>query len=66
MKVLHRYFEKILQKHSTILTDRRTPFSDTCLKFIAILCEIVIIFLGRNTPKNNFLNVTNKETKKVM
>ena len=47
-----------------MLTERSTPFSDTCLRFTAIFCEIVIIFLGRNTPNNKFLDVTNKETKK--
>ena len=49
-----------------MITERGTPFSDTCLKFTAIFCEIVIIFLGRNTSDNKFLDVTNKETKKVM
>ena len=48
------------------LPERSTPFSDTCLKFTAIFCEVVIIFLGRNTPNNKFLDVTNKETKNVM
>ena len=66
IQLFHRYFEKILPKHSRMLTERSTPFSDTCLKFTAIFCEIVIIFLGRNTPNNKFLDVTNKETKKVM
>ena len=47
-------------------TERSTPFSDTCLKFMAIFCEIVIIFLGRNTSNNKFLNATNKETKKKL
>ena len=65
IQLFHRYFEKILPKHSRMLTERSTPFSDTCLKFTAIFCEIVIIFLGRNTPNNKFLDVTNKETKKV-
>ena len=54
-----------MPKHSRTLTERSTPFSDTCLKFTAIFCEIVIIFLGRNTPNNKFLDVTNKEIKKV-
>ena len=42
------------------------PFSDTCLKFMAIVRETAICFFGRNTPNNKFLNVTNKETNKVM
>ena len=66
IELSHRYFEKILLKHSRMLTKRSTPFSDTCLKFTAIFCETVIIFFGRNTPNNMFLDVTNKETKKVM
>ena len=40
--------------------------SDTCLKFMVIFSKIVIIFLGRNTPYNRFVDVTNKETNKVM
>ena len=66
IQLFHRYFKKILPKHSRMLTERSTPFSDTCLKFTGIFCEIVIIFLGRNTPNNTFLDVTNKATKKVM
>ena len=66
IQLFYRYFEKILSKHSRMLIERGTPFSDTCLKFMAIFCEIVIIFLGRNTPNNKFLDVRNKETKKVM
>ena len=50
-----------MSKHSRTLTDRSTPFSDTCLTFTAI--KIIITFLGRNTPNNKFLDVTNKETK---
>ena len=46
-------------------TVRSTPFNDTCLKFTAIFHKIVIILLGRNTPNNKFVDVTNKETKKV-
>ena len=53
-------------KHSRTLTERRTPFIDTCLKFAPIFRKIVIIFLSTNTPNNKFLDVTNKETKKVM
>ena len=60
IQLFHRYFEKILPKHSRVLTERITPFSDL------FFCEIVIIFLGRNTPNNMFLDVKNKETKKVM
>ena len=63
MLLFHRYFEKVLPKHSRMLTERSTPFSGTCLKFTTIFCEIVIIFLGRNTPNNKFLDVTIKETK---
>ena len=64
IQLFHKYFEKILPKYSS--NERSTSFSDTCLKFTAICCEMVIIFLGRNTIKNKFLDVTNKETKKVM
>ena len=39
---------------------RNTPFRDTCLKFTTIFCEIVMIFLGRNTLNNKFLDVTKK------
>ena len=44
-----------------MLTEKSAPFSDTCLKFTAIFCKIVIVFLGRNAPNNTFLDVTNKE-----
>ena len=40
--------------------ERCTLFSDDCLKFKVIFHKIVIIFLGRNTPNNKFLDVTNK------
>ena len=51
----------ISPKHFEMLSERSTPFSDTCLKFTIIFCEIVIIFLCRNTPNNKFLDVTNKK-----
>ena len=66
IQLFHRYFQKILVKHSRTLNERGTPFSDTCLKFKAIFCEIVIIFRDRNTPNNKFIDVTNKETKKIL
>ena len=53
-------FKKILPKYFRTLTERRTPFSDTCLKFMVNFLKTVIIFLGRNTP-NRFLDVSNKE-----
>ena len=65
IQLFHRCFQKILPKHSRTFTERSTPFSDTCLKLTAIFLKIVIIFLGRNTPNNKFLDVANKETKKV-
>ena len=43
-----------------MLTERSTPFSDTCLNFTAFFRKILIIFLGRNTPNNKFLDVTYK------
>ena len=45
---------------------REVPFSDTCLKFMATFIKIVTIFLGRNKKGNEFLDVKNKETNKVM
>ena len=33
---------------------------------MVIIRKVVIIFLRRNTPNNKFVNVTNKETNKVM
>ena len=36
------------------------------LKMMAIFCKLVIIFLGRNTTSNRFLDVRSKETNKVM
>ena len=53
---------RIWPKYSRTLTEKSTPFSETCQKFTVIFLKIVIIFLGRNTPNNRFLNVTNKET----
>ena len=41
-----------------------SPF--TYLKFMVVLCKIVIIFLGRNTANSRFLDATNKENNKVM
>ena len=49
-----------------MFTERSRPFSDTYRNFTAIFCKIVIIFIGRNTPNNKFLDVMNKEIKKVM
>ena len=48
------------------VTERSTPFSDTCLKFIVTFCRIVICFIGRNTPNTKFLDVANKEANNVM
>ena len=33
---------------------------------MVIFRKILIMFFGRNTPNNKFLNVTNKETNKVL
>ena len=55
-----------MPKYSRNLTEWSTPFSNACLKFMVIFHKIVIVFLGRNTPNNKFLNVTSKETNKVM
>ena len=57
------YSQKILPEHSRTLTERSTPFSDTCLNFLVIFSKIAIIFFGRNTPNNKFIDVTNKEIK---
>ena len=53
---------------SWILIEKSTHFSGTCLKFMVIfLWLFVITFLRkRDTPNNKFLDVTNKETDKVM
>ena len=66
IQLFHRYFQKILLKHSRTLTERGTSFSDACLKCTAIFRKIVMIFLARNVPIIKFLDATNKETKKVM
>ena len=55
-----------MPRYSRTLTKKSASFSDTCLKFMIIFRKIVIIFLGRNTPNNTFLDVTNKETNKFM
>ena len=55
-----------MPRYSRTLTKKSASFSDTCLKFMIIFRKIVIIFLGRNTPNNKFLDVTNKETNKFM
>ena len=38
----------------------------TCEKFSAIFRKIVLILFVRNIPNNKSLDVTNKETKKVL
>ena len=60
-------FSQVLLKNfaETFLTERSTRFSDTCPKLTAIFRKIVVIFLGKNTPNNKFLDVTNKLIKKV-
>ena len=45
MPLFHRYLWRILPKYSRTLPKRSAAFSDTCLKFMAIFCKIVIIFL---------------------
>ena len=40
IQLFHRYFYKILPKHFRTLTERSTPFSDTCLKFTAIFVRL--------------------------
>ena len=60
IQLVHRYFQKILLKHSRTPTESSTPFSDTRLKFTAIFSENVMVFLGRNTPNTLFFIWTSK------
>ena len=61
IQLFHRYFKKdFVEKFQNAYWEKYT-----CLKFRAVFRKIVIIALVRNTPNNKFLDVTNKETKKV-
>ena len=53
-------FSRVLLKD--FVTERNTPCSDTCPKFIAIFCKIARVFIGKKTS-NQFLEVTKKETR---
>ena len=55
-------------KYSTNLTERTVLISNTCLKLMVIFVriKIVIIFSVRYIPNNKFLNVTSKQTNKIM
>ena len=55
----------IFPKYSRTRTEKSAPFNDTCVKFIALFRKLVIVFLGRNTRNNKFLDVTIKDTKKL-
>ena len=66
IQLFHRFFSKILSKHSRTLTERSPSSIDTCLKLEAIFHKIVIILLVKKLPDNKFFDVTNKKIKNVM